>query len=217
MKNVMKRTVSAIVAVLTVAVTAVSAYAADYAHAPSFSDSPSESTSVTTGTISNAIDDAVSGALNGVTDTDASEGDTAGDKDSSESGKTVATVTAESNKNVRISATVIRQLAQKEDTVLNIVTPKAEFSIDSEDISKARNVNLSSTIENNKRSTTLNFSSKRDFGVAVRVTVTSCKLSKSRLAKAHVYCNGEDLGPVEIDENGNPVITVTKGGKYVIR
>ncbi len=37
------------------------------------------------------------------------------------------------------------------------------------------------------------------------------------LANAHVYCNGEDMGPVELDEDGNPVITVTKGGEYVIK
>ena len=42
-------------------------------------------------------------------------------------------------------------------------------------------------------------------------------MSADDLAKAHVYYNGEDLGSVEIDENGNPVFTVTKGGKYEIK
>lgn len=42
-------------------------------------------------------------------------------------------------------------------------------------------------------------------------------MSAKKLAKAHVYCDGEDLGPVELDENGVPVITVTKGGVYEIK
>lgn len=59
--------------------------------------------------------------------------------------------------------------------------------------------------------------SKKDFGCEVKITVTTCKMSAEKLATAHVYCDGEDMGPVELDENGNPVITVTKGGEYIIK
>ena len=59
--------------------------------------------------------------------------------------------------------------------------------------------------------------SKKDFGCEVKIALTNCKMSAEKLENAHVYCDGEDLGPVVLNEDGVPVITVTKGGTYEIK
>lgn len=216
MKNVMKKTVSAVSAVLMVAAVAVSAYAADYAQAPSFPSTPSNSVAVPTVTVNSTINSAINDAVSSAVD---SAVDASGDSEAasgSEESKPVASVEVNSTSHLRISASAIRNVANN-DAALEIVAPKATFSIDSDDISKARSINLSSTISNGRNSTTIKFDSKKDFGAEVKITLTACKMSKARLAKACLYCDGKKIGPVELDENGNPVITVSKGGKYVIK
>ncbi len=42
-------------------------------------------------------------------------------------------------------------------------------------------------------------------------------MSAKKLASAHWYLDGEDMGPVDLDEDGNPVVTLTKGGKVEIK
>lgn len=205
MKNGMKRTLSAAIAVLTTAALAVTAYAADYAQAPSFSETPQESVSVKTDDISNAIDQAV--AIDVDTDDDSSEAEE----------KKVATVEVKSTNNLAISPSIMKKLDKSEDTVLEIVSPKAVISIDSSTITKARKIDLSMKVYGTSSRSVVKMKSKKNFGCEVKIAVTSCKLSANKLAKAHVYCDGEDLGPVELNEDGVPVITATKGGTYEIK
>lgn len=128
-----------------------------------------------------------------------------------------AEVKVTSTKTLSISADTISKLAENEEATLEIKSPKLTITLDAKDIKSAKKVNLSSTIKNSPRQTVLTFASKKDFGCAIKVKVTSCKLSIAKLKTAHVYCDGEDLGPVVLDSAGNPIITVTKGGKYVIK
>ncbi|MGN0674747.1 MAG: hypothetical protein ACI4KG_03285 [Oscillospiraceae bacterium] len=207
MKNGMKRTLSAAVAVLTTAVLAVTAYAADYAQAPSFSETPRESVAVKTEDISEAIDNAV------VVDTDTDKGD---DSSKSEE-KKVATIEVKSVETLTVSPSIMKKLDKSEDTVLEIVSPKAVISIDSSTITKARKIDLSMKVYGSSSRSVVKMRSKKDFGCEVKIEVTSCKLSAKKLAKAHVYCDGVDLGPVELNEDGVPVITATKGGTYEIK
>lgn len=129
----------------------------------------------------------------------------------------VAAVKVTSTKALTISADTISKLADVKDAKIEIKSPKMTITIDAATVKSAKKVNLSSTIKNSPKQTVLTFASKKDFGCAVKVKVTSCKLSRAKLKTAHVYCDGEDLGPVELDSAGNPIITVTKGGKYVIK
>lgn len=209
MKNTLKKVVSAAVAVLTTAVLTVTAYAADYAQAPSFSDTPKESVSVKSEEISAAIDNAV-----------VIEADKGTDKDSASSKaeeKKVATVEVKSTKNLTLSPSVMKKLDKNEGTVLEIVSPKAVISIDASTITKARKIDLSMKVYGNTAKSVVRMETNKKFGCEVKIEVTSCKLSAKKLAKAHVYCNGEDLGPVELNEDGIPVITATKGGTYEIK
>ena len=195
MKKTTKRITCAALAVSAAAALAVAAFAADYASAPSFSDTPSQSTTVTSGELNSAIDSA---------------------KENAE-GIPVAVIEAASTNNITLSATVMKKLAEKEDVILSIRTDEVIIEIDGYSITNTKKVNLSMDIENTSNKTVIDFVSSADFGCEVKVIVLNCKLSADKLEEAHVYCGGEDLGYVEINDDGNPVITVTAGGKYEIR
>lgn len=196
MRKSAKRLVSAVIAVASAMTMVLSVSAADYASNPIYAGTPSQSVSVSTSELKTAVKDAVANA-----DGDAS----------------VASVEISSTRRLQVATSVIRELAQSDNAVLEIVSPKATISIDSSTITRVRNVDLSMEITNSKNRTTIDMRSKKDFGCEVKITVTTCKMSAEKLATAHVYCDGEDMGPVELDEDGNPVITVTKGGEYTIK
>ena len=198
MRKSAKRLVSAVIAAASAMTMVLSVSAADYATNPTYAGTPSQSVSVPTSELKTAVKDAVADAVANA-DGDAS----------------VASVEVSSTRRLQVATSVIRELAQSDNAVLEIVSPKATISIDSSTITKVRNVSMEVT--NSKNRTTIDMRSKKDFGCEVKITVTTCKMSAEKLATAHVYCDGEDMGPVELDENGNPVITVTKGGEYIIK
>lgn len=189
MRNGMKRLISAVLATMTAATVALTAFAADYAEPPVFNSNPSETVAVTTTELKEAV-------------TNASEGN--------------VTVTTNSVKSLTVSASVLKAL-DKADAVLEIVSPKATVTIDASTITKTRKLDLSMKTYSSAKRAVVKFRGNKDFGCEVKITLTKCKMSAEKLANAHVYCDGEDLGPVVLDENGCPVITATKGGTYEIK
>lgn len=209
MRKSAKRLISAVVAAVSAMTMALSVSAADYASNPAYSGAPSQSVSASTSDIKQAVKDTVTAAI-----ADAAKSDS----DNSGSDTTaVAAVEVKSTRNLKITPSIMKDLAKSDNATLKISTPKATISIDSSTITKARNIDLSMNVVNSAKKTTIDMSSKKDFGCEVKITVTTCKMSSEKLAKAHVFCDGEDLGPVELDEDGNPIITVKKGGKYEIK
>jgi len=204
MRNSSKKIASAVIAITMVASMSVTAFAADYGVVIPVSSSASSTTPVTEEAVESAIEEAI-----GASDSESA--------DSKEDASKVATVTIASTKNLSVKPSILKTLAKSENTVLEYVAPKATISIDSSTIKKARKIDLTMQVVNSKSKTTIDMRSKKSFGCEVKITLTKCKMSKAKLKAAHVYCDGEDLGPVELDENGNPVITVTKGGEYTIK
>lgn len=198
MRNTAKKLASAIVALAMTAAMSVTAYAADYAVVPVFNSSSSESTPASSDEMSSAISSAVETEVDG-------------------EDKAVATVTVTSTANLAVKPSVLKDLAKKDSGVLEIVAPKVTISIDASTITKARNVDLSMKVTNSKARTIVNIKTKKNFGCEVKITLTECKLSAKKLASAHWYLDGEDMGPVELDEDGNPVVTLTKGGKVEVK
>ncbi|MDE7279495.1 MAG: hypothetical protein K2N26_07205 [Oscillospiraceae bacterium] len=194
MRNNAKKLAGAVIALAMAASMSVTAYAADYGMVPVYGSSASESTPAT----SEEMTSAISGAVE--------DGD-----------KAVATVTVTSTKDLAVKPSVLKELAKKDGGVLEIVAPKATVSIDASTITKARNLDLSMQVTNSKSRTVINLRSKKAFGCEVKITLTECKMSAKKLASAHWYLDGEDMGPVELDEDGNPVVTLTKGGKVEIK
>ena len=189
MRNGMKRLISAVLAAMTAATLAVTAFAADYAGPPVFSDIPSQTVSVSNSELKEAVNSASEGAVS---------------------------VTANSVKTLSVSATVMKAL-DKADAVLEIVAPKATVTIDASTIKNTRKLDLSMKVYSSAKRAVVKMRSKKDFGCEVKIALTNCKMSAEKLAKAHVYCDGADLGAVELNEDGVPVITVTKGGTYEIK
>ncbi len=189
MNKGMKRLISAVLATATAATLALTALAADYAEPPVFNTTPSQTVSVATSELKEAV-------------TNASEGS--------------VTVTTNTVKTLSISASVLKAL-DKADAVLEIVSPKATVSIDASTITKTRKLDLAMKTYSSAKRAVIKMKSKKDFGCEVQIVLTKCRMSAEKLANAHVYCDGEDLGPVVLNDEGQPVITVTKGGTYEIK
>ncbi len=189
MNKSVKKVVSAVCAVVMAMSMTVTAMAADYA-SPVFPNAPSAPAAATT-VSTNEVKKV-------------------------ENGGTVE-VSVNPAARLVIKPTTLKALAAKEDATLKLVSNKATIEIDSDSISKVGKIDLSMKISNTASRTRIKMKSDKEFGVEVKITITTCELSAEKLAKAHVYCDGEDLGPVELDESGNPVITVTKGGVYEIK
>lgn len=193
MRNSIKKIISACVAAVTVLSMSLTVFAADYASDPSYTK-PSSTGCGAEGYSSVSVISA--------------------DSVSATSGE--ATVNVDTLNRVTVTASTLKNVA-KNDVELTIASKKATLSIDPSTVKKVGKLDLSSKISNSAKSSRIKFKSKKDFGCEVKVTFTGCKMSAERLAKAHVYCNGQDLGPVELNEDGVPVITVTKGGTYEIK
>ncbi len=193
MKHGVKKALSAAIAFVTTATLALTAYAMEYDLKPEAPTANATSVSASTDSLKSAVDTA-----------SGSEGAT-------------AKVEVKSTASLPVSSSVIKSLSKSDDAVLEIASPKATITIDSSTITKVRKVDLSSKIYSSKSRAVVDFRSNAKFGCEVKITLKNCKMTEAALAKAHVYCDGEDLGPVELDENGNPVITATKGGKYEIK
>lgn len=192
MKKGIKKLVGAYVAVVATAALAVTAFAADYAVIPGFSTEASQPTAITTEEVSEAVSNA--------------------------SKSEAAVIEVKSVANFALQPSILRTLDKSSGAVLTIASPKVTLSIDSAKITKARKVDLSLKVSNTSNKTIIKMKSKKDFGCEVKIAVTSCKMSAEKFKTAHIYCDGEDLGPIEeFDENGFPVIAVTKGGTYTIK
>lgn len=210
MKKSTKRLVSAVIAAASAMSMALSAYAADYGSEPSYSSTPSQGVAASTGSIAaevkSAVKTAVTDALKNVETSDKKE----------DSNKT-AEVKVASTTNLKITTTVIKELAKSENVELKIVSNKATISIDSSKIKSVKTVDLSARITNTDKKTKVKIGSNKSFGCEVKITLTQCKLSAAKLKKAHWYLNGEDMGPVKLDKSGRPVITLTKGGVIEVK
>lgn len=190
MRKGIKKAISFALAVLTSATLAVTAFAANYVSNPGWASNPSQSVAASTGTIKSAVD--------GVTDGG------------------VATVDVKSTTSLPVGSNVIKAL-KKSGATLEISAPHITYTIDSNSIDKVRKVDLSSKVYCSNSKEVVDFKSKADFGCEVTVVVKHHKTSVKKLAKAHIYCDGEDLGAAEVDKDGNVTFTVTKGGKYEIK
>lgn len=201
MRTGAKRLLSALIAVTAAASFATSVFAVDYAIDPGYSSSVTTTPSVS----SEKLDEALT-KLDDLLKT-------------SEDGEEAPVVTVEvtSTESLQVSAAVVKALAEKTDGILELKAQNVTFAIDVKTIEKAAKLDLRSTVTNSSKQTTIKMKTSRKFNCEVKAVITDCKLSKKALAKAHVYLNGVDLGPVELDENGYPVIIMVKGGTYVIK
>ncbi len=190
MRKSMKKIISAAIAAMTVATLALTAFAADYAVPPSFGTAPYHPVSVTTNDLKDALDNAEAGAD--------------------------VSVSVDSVGSLTINPNVLKAI-DKAEAVLEIVSPEATISIDASTIEKTRKLDLSMHIYGSSDRTVVKMRNKKELGCEVTIILNDCKMSAEKLAEANLYHNGKKVGPVELNEEGKPVITATEGGTYVIK
>ena len=192
----MKKAISAVLTVLTTAALAVTAYAAEGSRPLPAIPTTISTTSVATENVKDALNTAIGEGISGT-----------------------ASVTVKSTASLPISASIIKTLKASNDGVLEIKSPKATISIDAATVKKLGKVDLSSKIYSSEKRAVVEFraSAKKNFNCEVEITLTNCKMSKTALANAKLYRDGEAVDGLKINDAGQPVITVKTGGKYEIK
>ncbi len=215
MKNGMKKVLSVALTLVTLAATSVAASAAGYPDeavptAPSVSSRPVGMPAATTAAASEqAVSAPKAEITNAVTEILSSAADTE---------DAVASVAVKATTSLPVSASAIKSLAKAKTGTLEFVAPKATLSIEASTIKKATKVDLSSKVYSTAKKAVIDFRSDKAFGCEVKVAFTDCKMSKARLKNAKVYCDGELVDiEIEFNEDGDPVIAITKGGKWEIK
>ena len=212
MRKNAKKAITAAVALAMTAALAATIYAADYGDPETSTvPAPAPSTTVEADTSTESVND----AINNIVISDDADADSDDEADAGEA--KVVEVPVQSVENVSIKASNLQKLAETGNAVLKVSSPKADITIDSSTIKKARKIDLSMKVYGSAKRSVVDMKSKKDFGCEVKIVVKTCKMSAEALADAHVFLDGVDLGPVELNEDGLPVITATKGGKYEIK
>lgn len=191
----MKKSISFICMAALVLSMVLSVSAADYGEAPLY-ELPQSGVGI-------AIAESATGATAGTVSTISKTAVAAGDVV-----KVPATMT--------LKASAIKTLARIKDGVLKLDTNKLGIEIKASDVKKAKSFPLTFSVRNTATSIVLSSKYTDEFGLKMSVTIKDTKMPAEVLKKAHVYCDGVDLGPVTVDANGDAVITMEKGGQYII-
>lgn len=124
-----------------------------------------------------------------------------------------------------IKANALASLALKKDSVLTVITKRYTAVIKGESVTKAKDISLAikMTKSSDHGALILRTEQKGDFGCTADIYISSKYYSQCGvdLKNAHVYFIDDnkkvnDLGGIVLDDDGNIVVSMTSGGKYII-
>lgn len=125
----------------------------------------------------------------------------------------------------QLKANAMAMLAGKNGGVLTVITKRYTAVIDGDSITEAKDISLAikMTKAEEQGAMVLRTGQQGSFGCTVDIHIsakyyTQCGID---LKNAHVYYvdadkNVNDMGAVVFDDDGNIVVTMTDGGKYII-
>lgn len=210
----MKKGFSVILAAVIAASMAVSVSAADYSKNPGYSLPPAKPSSDTD-------------KNNSVTP----EGSSLANPFEMMEKKDIRTAVAKgepvyaSYETAQLKANAMNMLAGKDGGVLTVITKRYTAVIDGDSITEAKDISLAIKMTKSEAqgAMILRTEQKGSFGCTVDIHIpakyyTQCGID---LKNAHVYYvdgdkNVNDMGAVAFDDDGNIVISMTDGGKYII-
>lgn len=125
----------------------------------------------------------------------------------------------------QLKANAVNMLTGKDGGVLTVVTKRYTAVIDGSSVTEAKDISLAikMTKAEAQGAMILRTEQKGSFGCTVDIHIpakyyTQCGID---LKKAHVYYvdadkNVNDMGAIVFDDDGNIVVSMTDGGKYII-
>lgn len=125
----------------------------------------------------------------------------------------------------QLKANAMAMLAGKDGGILTVVTKRYTAVIDGKSVTKAKDISLAIKMTKSEAqgAMILRTEQKGSFGCTVDIHIsakyyTQCGID---LKNAHVYYvdddkNVNDMGALNFDDEGNIVVSMTDGGKYII-
>ena len=125
----------------------------------------------------------------------------------------------------QLKANAMNMLAGKDGGVLTVITKRYTAVIDGDSVTKAKDISLAIKMTKavEQGAMVLRTEQKGSFGCTVDIHIaakyyTQCGID---LKNAHVYYvdtdkNVNDMGALVFDDEGNIVVSMTEGGKYII-
>lgn len=125
----------------------------------------------------------------------------------------------------QLKANAMAMLAGKDGGVLTVITKRYTAVIDGDSVTDAKNISLAIKMTKavEQGAMVLRTEQQGSFGCTVDIHIsakyyTQCGID---LKNAHVYYvdadkNVNDMGAVAFDDDGNIVVSMTEGGKYII-
>lgn len=125
----------------------------------------------------------------------------------------------------QLKANAMNMLAGKDGGVLTVVTKRYTAVIDGDSVTKAKDISLAIKMTKSRAqgAMVLRTEQQDSFGCTVDIHIsakyyTQCGIN---LKTAHVYYvdkdkNVNDMGALNFDDDGNIVVSMTEGGKYII-
>ena len=126
------------------------------------------------------------------------------------------TVSASSLKRFTVDESVMEAFAECKNAVLVVNTSSVKITINSSSVTKTSKLDLSANTFGKTTRTTLDMGASGSLNCTANVTLLNCDISSGDLESMNLYYNNKKKGKVSVDSDGNPVITVTSGGQYVI-
>lgn len=125
-----------------------------------------------------------------------------------------------------IKSTAIAELASTEGATLTVVTSKFTVTIDSSSVTDAKDIDLGMKITKNsdKGALILSTAQSGEYGCTVKMAIPAKVYEQAGvdLSKAAVYVVDPETGKavkyadLELDEDGNIILEIVEGGKYII-
>lgn len=125
----------------------------------------------------------------------------------------------------QLKASAMALLAGRDGGVLTVVTKRYTAVIDGRSVTDAKDISLAikMTKAEEQGAMVLRTEQQGDFGCTVDIHISSKYYTQCGidLKTAHVYYvdgdkNVNDLGAVSFDDDGNIVVSMTTGGKYIV-
>ena len=129
------------------------------------------------------------------------------------------TITLSSAKRLSLDSSVMEAFAKCKSAVMILNSPVMSVTINSSSVTKAGKLNLSTDIHGNEKRMSIDIGTSGKLSCTAVFTILDCDISSDDLKNMNLYYNNKKLEDVSvgIDADGNPVITVSSGGSYVIR
>lgn len=118
----------------------------------------------------------------------------------------------------KLSTAAMSAIAKSENPVSFQNDEGVKLTIDPKKIEDLSTIDLGMVVSKKDNELSIDLNAEGELGLTLEITVPKDIIPEGiDLSTAHVYADGADLGPVQLDDDGNVVIEITSGADIVIK